>query len=108
MSVVSTTQSLHCCSRSPGSDGAPAGSATTKVANKSVQAGCVVCDPLPEIIRRPHIIVEGVEPVRRSSLRSSDSTSASPESGSSSKKSVSFSIGNNVITRTSTIDFRIS
>nr|XP_054929263.1 uncharacterized protein LOC126536052 [Dermacentor andersoni] len=76
----------------PSSGGAPAGNAATKVANKNVQAGCVVCDPLPEIVRHQHIIVEGVEPVRRSSLRSSDSTSASPESSSSNKKSVSFNI----------------
>ncbi|XP_070391179.1 uncharacterized protein [Dermacentor albipictus] len=76
----------------PSSGGAPASNATTKVANKNVQAGCVVCDPLPEIVRHQHIIVEGVEPVRRSSLRNSDSTSASPESSSSNKKSVSFNI----------------
>ncbi|XP_075738174.1 uncharacterized protein LOC119162990 isoform X1 [Rhipicephalus microplus] len=71
---------------------APAGGATLKVANKNVQAGCVLCDPLPEVVKPTNIIVEGVEPVRRSSMRSSDSTSTTPDSSGSGKKSVSFSI----------------
>ncbi|KAL1433116.1 hypothetical protein MTO96_002081 [Rhipicephalus appendiculatus] len=73
-----------------GAASAPAGGTTVKVANKNVQAGCVLCDPLREIDKPTNIIVEGVEPVRRSSMRSSDS--ATPESTGSSKKSVSFNI----------------
>ncbi|XP_077520140.1 uncharacterized protein LOC144129960 [Amblyomma americanum] len=68
---------------------APGGGAAIRVANKGVQAACIVCEPLPQVVPPVHIVVEGVEPVRKSSLRSSSSPDSTGTT-SSSKKSVSF------------------